>query len=71
MIKIEPPKVQVNISDGTPEDFARMATARIVSVSQTAPDPIRQQAEAFAVQVEKIVAMYIHKAIQSDRARRV
>ena len=31
----------------TPEEWASMAANRIVSISNTAPEPLRQQAHAF------------------------
>jgi hypothetical protein len=49
----------------TPEEWARMAANRIVGISNTAPEPIKQQAHAFKQQVEVILADYMHKAIES------
>ena len=49
----------------TPEEWAYMATNKIVSISKTAPEPIKQQAHAFKQQVEVILADYMHKAIES------
>ena len=49
----------------TPEEWARMAANRIVSISNTAPEPIRQQAHAFKQQVEALLADYLRKAIES------
>ena len=49
----------------TPEEWAKMAANRIVSISNTAPEPIRQQAHAFKEQVEVLLADYMHKAVES------
>ena len=43
----------------TPEEWAQMAANRIVGISNTAPEPIKQQAHVFKRQVEA------HKAIAS------
>jgi len=49
----------------TPEELAKMAANRIVSISNTAPEPLRQQAHAFKRQVEVLLADYMHKAVES------
>ena len=49
----------------TPEEWAKMAANRIVSISNTAPEPIRHQAHAFKKQVEVLLADYMHKAVDS------
>ena len=49
----------------TPEEWATMAANRIVSISNTAPEPIRQQAHVFKKQVEVLLADYMHKAVDS------
>jgi len=49
------------------EEYASMARHRIIKVSETAPEPIRQQAEAFGDHIEKVVAHYITQALKSDR----
>ena len=49
----------------TPEEWAKMAANRIVSISNTAPEPIRQQAHAFKKQVEVLLADYMQKAVES------
>ncbi len=40
---------------------------RIISVSETAPDPIRDQANAFKAQIEPLLEHYMAQAIKSDR----
>ena len=49
----------------TPEEWASMAANRIVSISNTAPEPIRQQAHVFKKQVEVLLADYMQKAVES------
>ena len=49
----------------TPEEWAKMAANRIVSISNTAPEPLRQQAHAFKERVEVLLADYMHKAVES------
>lgn len=64
------PVVQVHTTNGrgfTPEEVASRCADRLVSVSDTAPPAIRDQAHAFKAQVEKVVAHYMREAIASDR----
>lgn len=64
------PVVQVHTTDNrgaTPEEVATRCADRLVAVSDTAPPVIRDQARAFKVQVEKVVAHYMREAIASDR----
>jgi len=49
----------------TPEEWAKMAANRIVSISNTAPEPLQQQAHLFKEQVEAVLADYMHKAVDS------
>ena len=51
----------------TPEELAEECVGKIISVSDTAPPAIRDQAYAFEKKVEKLVAYYMRQAIQSDR----
>lgn len=51
----------------TPEELAQQCADKIISVSDTAPEPVRAQAHAFRSQVEQLVALYLQKAVQSDR----
>jgi hypothetical protein len=51
----------------TPDELAEQCVKRIVSVSDTAPLAIRDQARAFKNSVEAIVAQYMRQAIRSDR----
>jgi hypothetical protein len=51
----------------TPEELAQVCVQKIVSVSDTAPPAIRDQAQAFADNIEEVVAFYMKRAIESDR----
>jgi len=51
----------------TPDELAQQCADKIISVSDTAPEPVRAQAQAFRSQVEQLVALYLQKAVQSDR----
>jgi hypothetical protein len=47
------------------EEVAEMAVNKIISVSDTAPAPIRAQAHAFRDACKKIVMYYMHEAIKN------
>lgn len=51
----------------TPEEVAARCADRIVSVADTAPPVIAEQARAFKGQVARVVAYYMREAIASDR----
>lgn len=51
----------------TPEEVAERCADRIISISDTAPLAISEQAKAFKRQMEKILAFYMREAIRSDR----
>jgi len=50
------------------EQIAEMATNKIVDVSDTAPEPIRQQAHIFADNVRNVLHYYIELAKKEERA---
>jgi|TARA_A100001391_G_scaffold71578_1_gene45659 hypothetical protein len=50
-----------------PEFWAKVATDRIVSISQTAEPHVRMQAEAFRDQVYSVILRAMKNAIESDR----
>ena len=50
------------------DQIAEMATKKIVSVSETAPEPIRQQAHVFANNVRNLLHNYIELAKKEERA---
>ena len=51
----------------TPEELAARCAEKIVSVSDTAPAPIRDQAIAFQKSVEQVALHYLKQAVHSDR----
>ena len=66
----KPPAVSVSTTQNrghTPEEVAKFCVRHIVSVSDEAPPVIRDQAQAFKDNVEKIIAYYMKQAIKSDR----
>lgn len=64
------PVVSVSVTDGrghTPEEVADMCLDRIMHVSDSAPQAIRDQARAFKESLRPVLVFYIKKGIQSDR----
>jgi len=64
------PVVQVHTTNGRgfhPEELAKRCADKLMSVADTAPPAIREQAIAFKEHIEKVVAIYMHEAIASDR----
>jgi hypothetical protein len=51
----------------TPEEIAERALDKILYVSETAPDPIRQQAVAYRDSVRAVLVHYLQEAVRSDR----
>lgn len=51
----------------TPEELASQCAQKIVSVADTAPPAIRDQAIAYQKSVEKLVARYFKQVVLSDR----
>ena len=49
----------------TIEEVADMATKKIVSVSDEAPAPIRDQAHAFEKVCKKVIAYYMQQAVNN------
>jgi len=50
------------------EQVTEIATKKIISVSDSAPEPIRQQAYAFEEHVKKVLHYYIELAKKEERA---
>jgi len=50
----------------SPEQLAKMAADDIVSISDSAPAPIRDQAHIFKGHVEQVVYRYINRALDSN-----
>lgn len=51
----------------SPDELAEQCVSKIISVSETAPPAIRDQAAAFSRHIETLVAYYMRQAIHSDR----
>jgi len=73
-LKLDTPRdeqvVLVNTSDNrgfTPEELSEQCVQKLISVSDTAPPAIRDQARAYQKHVETLVAFYMRQAIRSDR----
>jgi|TARA_R110002094_G_scaffold19136_1_gene30711 hypothetical protein len=63
-------KVEVETTDNrgfTPEEIAPRCVNKIIGISDNAPPAIRDQARAYRNEMEKIIAIYMRQAIQSDR----
>ena len=63
-------KVEVattNNRGSTPEEVANRCVNKIVSFSETAHPTIRAQTIEYRNEIEKLVAVYMRQAIQSDR----
>ena len=50
------------------EAIAEMCADKVITVSDTAPDVIRAQAEAFKAEILHTVTQYIKMAVKEDRA---
>lgn len=51
-----------------PEEWAKIAAGKIISISDSAPQPLRDQAHAFQSRVERVIANYIQMALDEERA---
>tara|TARA_R100000353_G_scaffold142199_1_gene101469 strand:+ start:228 stop:521 length:294 start_codon:yes stop_codon:yes gene_type:complete len=51
----------------TPEEITTMCLDKIISVSDTAPPAIRDQAQAFRSHLEKIILDHMKQAVKHDR----
>ena len=51
----------------TPEELAEQCMQKVISVADTAPPGLREQARAFSKDIERLVAYYMRQAIRSDR----
>ena len=49
----------------TVEEVAEMATNRLVSISDTAPAPIRAQAHAFKEACKSVITYYMNEAVKN------
>ena len=51
-----------------PEFWAKRAADKIMSVSDTAPPVIKDQALAFKAHIERVILHYMKEAVRSDRS---
>ena len=51
----------------TPEEISQRCVDKIVSVADTAPPAIRDQALAYKRNITKVIEFYLREAIKSDR----
>jgi hypothetical protein len=63
-------EIKTIATDGqrAPEQWARIAAAKMIQVADTAPPAIRDQARAFKDSLTRVMANYIRMAIEEDRA---
>jgi hypothetical protein len=54
-----------NYRGHTVDEVAEMATNRLVSISDTAPAPIRAQAHAFKEACKKVITYYMNEAVKN------
>ena len=47
------------------EEVAQMATDKLISVSDTAPEPIKTQAHAFRELCQKVIVYYMQEAVNN------
>ena len=62
--------VQIQTTDNrgqTPEEVAERCVNKIIGVSDNAHPAIREQAHAYRIEMEKIIAIYMRQSIKSDR----
>jgi hypothetical protein len=51
----------------TPEEVAERCLTKLLSVSDTAPPAIRDQAKAYKERMRAVLVFYMKEAVQSDR----
>ncbi len=51
----------------SPEELADMAMNKVIGVSETAPEPIRQQALAYQDQLYEVILFYLRQSASSER----
>jgi DNA-binding phage protein len=62
--------VEIQTTDNrgqTPEEVAQRCVNKIIGISNNAHPAIKDQAHAYRLQMEKIIAIYMRQAIRSDR----
>jgi hypothetical protein len=62
-------EVEATSNGGHPPEFwAKRCIERLLSISESAPPGLREQAQAFKDQMEHVVLLHMKRAIQSDRS---
>jgi len=56
-----------NNRDFSAEELAEMAVNRIISISDSAPMPLREQAHAFKYKLRGLLSFYLKRAARSER----
>lgn len=62
--------VEVRATNGrghTPEEWLEMLMAKLMYISDSCPDPIRTQANAFKAKIAGEIMWHMREAIRSDR----
>jgi hypothetical protein len=68
--KISPGIVEVQTTDHrgfTPEEVAERCLSKLLSVSDTAPPAIKEQANAYKDHMRAVLVFYMKEAVKSDR----
>lgn len=63
-------KVMVKTTDNrgfTPEEIAKLCVDKLIYVSDQAPPAIKQQADAYKLNIERLINHYMAMAVQCDR----
>lgn len=69
-LEMPAPKVEVMTTSGrgmTPEEVTELALAKLISISDTAPPEIAEQARAYRERMRLVIIHYMRQAIASDR----
>lgn len=67
-VSLGDPLVVVTQNRGmSPDEWADLAVNKILSISDTAPMPLREQAQAFQSHIRDLLLFYFHKVAQSER----
>ena len=68
VMQVSPVEVMVTSGRGhSPEELVELCMRRLMSVSDTAPEPIKAQAIAFRDGIRPLILHYMKQAIRSDR----
>ena len=51
----------------SPEETATLCANKLIGIGENVPEPIRQQAQAYKAEIEKLIAHYMREAIAADR----